>query len=212
MTAIVNATNNAGISVVSDNSGALAMQVTGTTALLLDTTTNAVVTSTTTSSSTTTGALVVKGGVGIGGDVYVNGNVVFAAGSPVLNVAASGYNVAKGTVAGPGPTGSWANVDNVAAAILSNGFPTVQAINGSLTFYSAATMMLSSGAIARGVNTGQTISVGISGNIGATGTLVTGGDTIMAVVQDQTLKRVYRITYMQTAGPSSGTVINERIL
>jgi hypothetical protein len=63
------------------------------------TTTNLVAAATTTSTSTTTGALVVRGGAGIAGNLYASGNIILASGTG-SNVVVAGTTTSTSTTTG----------------------------------------------------------------------------------------------------------------
>jgi len=62
------------------------------------------------------------------------------------------------------------------------------------------------------VNTGASLSTSTWSAIGTSNNLSSGGDTIIATVQDQTAGRMYRITYVHTAGVSSASAVIERLI
>jgi hypothetical protein len=122
-----------------------------------------------------------------------------------INYASTGYNVTKFT--------NFANLDNVSATTFSNGFPAISAVSGTLNaFWSASQNKVGQANVASVVNTGVALTAGTYGNIAVPYALGSGGDTVIAVVQDQDRNSVYRITWMQTVGSDNAAVVTERIM
>ena len=80
--------------------------------------------------------------------------------------------------------------------------------------YWSGYQILSSQALAMSpiVNTGAILSTSTWSNIGTSNNLASGGDTIIAHVQNQDLGALYRITYIHTAGVSSASAVIEKLI
>jgi hypothetical protein len=109
--------------------------------------------------------------------------------------ANTGYNVAYNTVV---------TQDNLQARVTTSGIPQIKASTATMSVYWSAYQMIS-GQLSMSpiVNTGASLSTSTWSAIGTSNNLSSGGDTIIATVQDQTAGRMYRITYVHTAGVSS---------
>lgn len=119
-----------------------------------------------------------------------------------IHAVNSGYDVPRETVVG---------MDNLLASIDINGAPSVSALSGTMNVYWSYYEMTSGNTIDSGVMTGDVLYEGSWNNIGAVYDLSSGGDTLIAIIQDQDLGHVYRVTFIQTAGPQNGTVIIEKL-
>ena len=119
-----------------------------------------------------------------------------------IHAANSGYDVPRETAVG---------MDNLLAYIDIDGAPSLSALSGNMDAYWSYYEMTNGNTIDSGVNTGDVLSEGSWTNIGAAYDLSSGGDTLIAIVQDQNLGTVYRVTFVQTAGPANGTVIIEKL-
>ena len=130
------------------------------------------------------------------GVVTINGSI------PVTRNA-TGYNVGRFT--------NSASFDNIRVAISSSGNPVASSVSGSVNvFYNTISSVVGS-AISSSVNTGAIFTTG-SWSLLTSATLGSGGDTITSHIQDQDRGRLYRATFIQTAGPTSGSVVIERLI
>jgi len=119
----------------------------------------------------------------------------------VVTTANTAYNVVKGTST---------SIDNISLQVAANGLPQISAVTSNIsTFWSVVAVL--TGGNTTSTNTGGTANVGVWTDIGAS-TLGSGGDTITAVIQDQTGGHIYRGTFVQTAGPGNASVIIERMM
>jgi hypothetical protein len=130
------------------------------------------------------------------GVVTINGSI------PVTRNA-TGYNVTRFT--------NSASFDNIRVAISSSGNPVASSVSGSVNvFYNTISSVVGS-AISSSINTGTIFTTG-SWSVLTSATLGSGGDTITSHIQDQDRGRLYRATFIQTAGPTSGSVVIERLI
>lgn len=118
-----------------------------------------------------------------------------------VGIANTSYNVAKQATA---------NIDNISLRVASNGVPQIGTITSNIATYWSGVAVLNTGNSAF-TNTGGVANVGVYTDIGNVA-ISTGGDTITAVIQDQTAGKVYRGTFLQTAGVGNATVIIERLM
>ena len=130
------------------------------------------------------------------GVVTINGAI------PVTRNA-TGYNVGRLT--------NSASFDNIRVAISSSGNPVASSVSGSVNVFYSAISSVAGSAISSSVNTGAIFTTG-SWSILTSATLGSGGDTITSHIQDQDRGRLYRATFIQTAGPASGSVVIERLI
>ena len=130
------------------------------------------------------------------GVVTINGAI------PVTRNA-TGYNVTRFT--------NSASFDNIRVAISSSGNPVASSVSGSVNVFYSAISSVAGSAISSSVNTGAIFTTG-SWSILTSATLGSGGDTITSHIQDQDRGRLYRATFIQTAGPASGSVVIERLI
>jgi hypothetical protein len=130
------------------------------------------------------------------GVVTINGAI------PVTRNA-TGYNVGRFT--------SSASFDNILVAISSSGNPVASSVSGSVNVFYSAISSVAGSAISSSVNTGAIFTTG-SWSVLTSATLGSGGDTITSHIQDQDRGRLYRATFIQTAGPTSGSVVIERLI
>jgi len=135
-----------------------------------------------------------------------NANVIFAntivVGGVTTTRATNGYNNWKGN--------TYANVDNVSASVFSNGSPAFSSVSGSLNYYWSA-VTNTTGKFFGNTNTGGVVTTSptiISGN----SQIGSGGDTVILTLQDQDLRRVYEIRYMQTVGAGNCAIVVERVM
>ena len=119
--------------------------------------------------------------------------------------ANTGYNVAYNTVV---------TQDNLQARITTSGVVQVKAATTSMNAYWSGYQILASQALAMSpiVNTGAVLSTSTWTNIGTSNNLASGGDTIIAHVQNQDAGRLYRVTYIHTSGVSSASAVIERLI
>ena len=136
-----------------------------------------------------------------------NANVIFAntlvVGGVNLTRATNGYNNWKGN--------TYANVDNVSASVYSNGAVAFSSISGTLNYYWSSITNLTGSRFFGNTSTGGVVSttpVILSSAI----TLGSGGDTVQLTLQDQDLKRIYNVTYVQTVGAGNCAIVVERTL
>jgi hypothetical protein len=119
----------------------------------------------------------------------------------VTNRANTAYNIVRQTAV---------SLDNIQLQVASNGLPQISAVSSNIsTFWS--TFAVLTGGNSSSTNTGGTANVGIWTNIGSS-TLGSGGDTIVATIQDQTGEHVYRGTFVQTAGAGNASIVIERLM
>jgi hypothetical protein len=130
------------------------------------------------------------------GVVTINGAI------PVTRNA-TGYNVGRFT--------NSASFDNILVAISSSGNPVASSVSGSVNVFYSAISSVAGSAISSSVNTGAIFTTG-SWSVLTSATLGSGGDTITSHIQDQDRGRLYRATFIQTAGPASGSVVIERLI
>jgi hypothetical protein len=130
------------------------------------------------------------------GVVTINGAI------PVTRNA-TGYNVGRFT--------NSASFDNILVAISSSGNPVASSVSGSINVFYSAVSSVAGSAISSSVNTGAIFTTG-SWSVLTSATLGSGGDTITSHIQDQDRGRLYRATFIQTAGPASGSVVIERLI
>jgi len=130
------------------------------------------------------------------GVVTINGAI------PVTRNA-TGYNVGRFT--------NSASFDNIRVAISSSGNPVASSVSGSVNVFYSAISSVAGSAISSSVNTGAIFTTG-SWSVLTSATLGSGGDTITSHIQDQDRGRLYRATFIQTAGPDSGSVVIERLI
>jgi len=130
------------------------------------------------------------------GVVTINGAI------PVTRNA-TGYNVGRFT--------NSASFDNIRVAISSSGNPVASSVSGSVNVFYSAISSVAGSAISSSVNTGAIFTTG-SWSVLTSATLGSGGDTITSHIQDQDRGRLYRATFIQTAGPASGSVVIERLI
>jgi hypothetical protein len=119
----------------------------------------------------------------------------------VTNRANTAYNIVKQTTA---------NLDNVSLRVASNGLPQISVVTSNISIFLSSFAILTGGN-ASSTNTGGVANIGLWTNIGAS-VIATGGDTVTTVIQDQTAGKVYRGTFLQTAGAGNATVIIERLM
>ena len=118
--------------------------------------------------------------------------------------ANTGYNVAYNTIV---------TQDNLQARVTTSGVVQIKASTTTMSAYWSAYQMISGQlAMSPTVNTGASLSTSTWTNIGTSNNLSSGGDTIIANVQDQTAGRLYRVTYIHTAGVSSASAVIERLI
>jgi hypothetical protein len=115
----------------------------------------------------------------------------------------TGYNVTRFT--------NSASFDNIRVAISSSGNPVASSVSGSVNVFYSAVSSVAGSAISSSVNTGAIFTTG-SWSVLTSATLGSGGDTITSHIQDQDRGRLYRATFIQTAGPASGSVVIERLI
>jgi hypothetical protein len=118
--------------------------------------------------------------------------------------ANTGYNVAYNTVV---------TQDNLQARVKTGGVAQVKASTTTMSVYWSAQQIISGQlAMSPTVNTGATLSTSTWSSIGTANNLSSGGDTIIAHVQDQNRGALYRVTYIHTAGVSSASAVIERLI
>jgi len=110
---------------INSTSGTFTILTTTGTTVLANTSGNTVVASTTQSTGATLGALVVKGGVGIAKDLWVDGNLIVAGTSTTLNTATLDVTDLNVTLAKGAPTafaadGAGITIDGAGATLLYN--------------------------------------------------------------------------------------------
>ncbi len=141
-------------------------------------------------------ALTVAGNI-TGGNILGNGQAL----ANVTNRANTAYNIVKQTAV---------NLDNVSLRVASNGLPQISVVTSNISIFLSSFAILTGGN-ASSTNTGGVANIGLWTNIGAS-LLGSGGDTVTTVIQDQTAGKVYRGTFLQTAGAGNATVIIERLM
>jgi len=119
----------------------------------------------------------------------------------VVTTANTAYNVVNDTVA---------SIDNISLKVAGNGLPQISAVTSNISTSWSVVAVLTGGNTTS-TNTGGTANVGVWTNVGAS-TLGSSGDTITAVIQDQTGGHIYRGTFVQTAGAGNASVIIERMM
>jgi hypothetical protein len=118
--------------------------------------------------------------------------------------ANTGYNVAYNSVV---------TQDNLQARVTTGGVPQIKALTTTMSVYWSAQQIISGQlAMSPTVNTGATLSTSTWSSIGTANNLSSGGDTIIAHVQDQNRGALYRVTYIHTAGVSSASAVIERLI
>jgi hypothetical protein len=162
-------------------------------------------------------SITVAGGTGYLG---INLNTVSGTGTSVTNVwntntkifdlkisvapANTGYNVAYDTVV---------TQDNLQARVTTSGVAQIKAVTTAMSvFWSAQQIISGQLAMSPTVNTGSSLSTSTWTSIGTANNLSSGGDTIIAHVQDQNRGALYRVTYIHTAGVSSASAVIERLI
>jgi hypothetical protein len=118
--------------------------------------------------------------------------------------ANTGYNVAYDTVV---------TQDNLQARVTTSGVAQIKAVTTAMSvFWSAQQIISGQLAMSPTVNTGSSLSTSTWTSIGTANNLSSGGDTIIAHVQDQNRGALYRVTYIHTAGVSSASAVIERLI
>ena len=103
-------------------------------------------------------------------------------------------------------------MDNVQALISTEGWPKISGVGSTLNWYASAQFNCSGQTATSRVNTGGATTAGTFANVTTVPyALGSGGDTVVAIVQDQDANKVYRITYLQTVGAGNGYVTIEQI-
>lgn len=172
----------------------------------------------------TTATATSLGGVRIGtgltasgtGTVSVNTSTLVATAVTALSINTSntasnaivktntGYNVAYDTVV---------TLDNLQARVTTAGVAQVKALTTIMNAYWSAQQMVSGVTTSSTVvNTGVSLATGAWTAIGTANNLNSGGDTIVAILQDQDAQKIYRVTYVHTAGVSSASAVIERLI
>jgi hypothetical protein len=141
------------------------------------------------------------------GNVSLPGNLKVANTITINNVtttmATNGYNNWRGN--------TYANVDNISASVFSNGAPAFSSILGTLNYFWSSVTNLTGGKFFGNTSTGGAITTSPT-TIGTGITLGSGGDTVIVTLQDQDLKRIYTVTYVQTVGSGNCAIVAKRIL
>ena len=119
----------------------------------------------------------------------------------VVTTANTAYNVVNDTAA---------SIDNISLKVAGNGLPQISAVTSNISTSWSVVAVLTGGNTTS-TNTGGTANVGVWTNVGVS-TLGSSGDTITAVIQDQTGGHIYRGTFVQTAGAGNASVIIERMM
>ena len=145
----------------------------------------------------------VSGNLTVGENANITGNLtVTGKNSNVPRKANTAYNTARQTAV---------VLDTITARVASNGIPQISAVSGTIsTFWT--TVETVPGHIYTNNNNGGTTSAGSWTNINVTSALTNGGDCIVVNFQDQTNQRLYRISYIQTAGPTNASVVIESLI
>jgi hypothetical protein len=118
--------------------------------------------------------------------------------------ANTGYNVAYNSVV---------TQDNLQARVTTSGVAQIKAASTTMSAYWSAYQIISGQlAMSPTVNTGASLSTSTWSAIGTSNNLASGGDTIIAHVQDQNMGALYRVTYIHTSGVSSASAVIERLI
>ena len=162
--------------------------------------------------------IIIDSGTGV---PSLNFNIVNSTGTAVTNTwntttnyydvkisvapANTGYNVAYGTVV---------RLENLDVRVTTSGVAQVKAVTTSMNAFWSGYQILASQAIAMSpiVNTGAVLSTSTWTAIGTANNLASGGDTIIAHVQNQDSGNLYRVTYVHTAGVNSASAVIEKLI
>ena len=154
------------------------------------------------------------------GEIDVNLNFVSSTGTQAtvsFNTTTNQYDVSY--YASPANTGynvaynSVVTQDNLQARVTTSGVVQIKAATTTMSAYWSAYQIISGQlAMSPTVNTGASLSTSTWTNVGTSNNLSSGGDTIIANVQDQNAGRLYRVTYIHTAGVSSASAVIERLI
>ena len=139
--------------------------------LKIDSAGNLVIPTTTTSISTTTGALVVKGGVGVAGNIYVGGIYIGAGGTNGLYWSANNSAVSTG---GGAPGGSTAQIQY-------NNAGSFAGATNLIYFNGSGNVLATAGTTSTSTTTGALVVTG-SGGIGVGGDTYIGGNVFYGPV------------------------------
>jgi hypothetical protein len=149
----------------------------------------------TTSTSTTTGALVVRGGVGIGGDLNVGGS--------------SGNIVRKATTKFSTSTNTVVSLDTIRARVGIGGVPEVTAVAGIISVV-WTTVETTVGVFNSNREAAGSLNYIEWSDVFVTNPLTDPGDCIVVNLQDITNGVIYRITYSKA--PYAYSIVIERLL
>ena len=134
--------------------------------------------------------------------VITNANLTL--GNVTTGMVKNGYDVTRGT--------TFANIDNVSASMFANGVPAFSSVTGTMNYFWSAITNLTGGKFFGNTSTGGAVTT-LPTSIGSVnGPIGSGGDTVTAILQDQDLKRAYRIIYMQTVTAGSCSIVVTRIV
>jgi hypothetical protein len=105
-------------------------------------------------------------------------------------------------------------VENLEARVTTGGVAQIKAVTTSMNAYWSGYQILASQALSMSpiVNTGAVLSTSTWTSIGTANNLASGGDTIIAHVQNQDTGNLYRVTYIHTAGVSSASAVIEKLI
>jgi hypothetical protein len=117
--------------------------------------------------------------------------------------ATNGYNNWKGN--------TYANVDNVSCSVFSNGAPAFSSVSGTMNYFWSSITTLAGGAFFGNTSTGGAVTT-FRTTIGTNILLGSGGDTVRLTLQDQDLRRIYNVMYVQTVGAGNCAIVVERTL
>lgn len=159
-------------------------------------------------------------GIDFDGSLFINFNFINSTGTEAViawNTSTGQYDVAwsRSDIRNSGynvPYDTSTAMDNLMARVTTSGVAQLKANTATLTAaWSAYQVIASSTATWNVVTTSSSLTTGSWTSIGTNGNLTSTGDTIIATVQDTTGNKLYRVTYVKTAGTNSATSVIERL-